>query len=79
MANVSIDEQELAALRLAAKFVLDHADQIDYHNQFALDILKRESPNATYEAAQETKKDSIQQAHDLDATLAALRAAGLDA
>jgi hypothetical protein len=79
MANVTITEQELAALRLAAKFVLDHADQIDYRNQFALDLLKMTSPNATYEAAQQTQNDATQQTRDLDATLAALKAAGLDA
>jgi hypothetical protein len=79
MADVTIDEQTLNALRLAAKFVLDHADQIDHHNSQAMDLLKLNSPNATYEAAQQTQKDSIQQAHDLDAVLAALNAAGIDA
>jgi hypothetical protein len=79
MANVTIDEQELNALRLAAKFVLDHAAQIDYHNQFALDLLKMTSPNATYGAAQQTQTDAAQQTRDLDATLAALNAAGIDA
>ncbi|MCL8016903.1 hypothetical protein [Streptomyces sp. AS02] len=79
MANVTINENELAALRLAATFVLDHADRIDQHNSLSMEILKMTAPNATYEAAVQTQKESVQQNHDLDAVLAALEAAGIDA
>ncbi|MFF1733733.1 hypothetical protein [Streptomyces sp. NPDC058247] len=78
MATVTIDEQTLNSLRLAAKFVLDHADEIDHHNGQAMDLLKLNSPNATYKAVQTTQQDSIQLTHDLDAVLDALKAAGLD-
>lgn len=77
-ATVTIDVQTLAALQMAAKFVLDHADRIDQHNSLSMDILKMTCPSATYEAAQETQKESIQQNKDLDAVLAALEAAGID-
>ena len=79
MADVTIDEKTLNALRLAAKFVLDHADRIDQHNSLSMEILKMTAPNATYVAAVETQKESIQQAHDLEAVIAALDAAGIDA
>ena len=72
------DDNALTALRLAAKFVLDHADEIDHHNQFALDLLKMTAPSATREAVQETREDSAKLRRDLDAVLAALKSAGLD-
>lgn len=78
MATVTVDEKTLAALQLAAKFVLDHADRIDQHNSLSMDILKMTSPSATYEAAQATQRESVQQNKDLDAVLAALEAAGID-
>ncbi len=76
--TATIDKEALDALRLAAKFVLDHADRIDQHNSLSMDILKMTAPSATYEVAQETQKDSIQQAKDLGAVLTALEAAGID-
>ena len=79
MATVTIDEQTLQALRLAAKFVLDHAGDIDAHNGRAMDLLQLDCPTATYEAVEQTQKDMNQQRHDLDAVLAALESAGIDA
>lgn len=79
MATVTIDADELAALRLAAKFVLDRADDIDYNNQFAARHLRAEHPNATSEAEGMTWANADKTRKELDATLAALTAAGIDA
>lgn len=79
LVGVGLDAvQTVNALRLAAKFVLAHADRIDHYNGQAMDILKLNSPSATAEAVQQTQKDSVQLTHDLDAVLNALQAAGIE-
>ncbi|MDX2837964.1 hypothetical protein PV377_02920 [Streptomyces ipomoeae] len=77
--TVTVDAKELAALRLAAQFVLDHADDIDYNSQFAARHLRAEHPNATPEAESMTWAEADKTRKNLDATLAALQAAGIDA
>ncbi|KUN03157.1 hypothetical protein AQI95_24685 [Streptomyces yokosukanensis] len=72
------DDKTLAALQLAAKFVLDYAEAIDHYNGQAMDILKMNCPSATHEAAEMTQKESIQLRKDLDAVLDALKGAGID-
>jgi hypothetical protein len=47
MADVTIDEKELAALRLAAKFLADHGEDLLYYTQYWEEILQIQAPNAT--------------------------------
>jgi enoyl-CoA hydratase/carnithine racemase len=77
MADVTIDEKELAALRLAAAFVAEHEDQIYYLNQFATDIAKQQTPNATAEAFLEVREGEIKLNKALDNVLDALGNVGL--
>ena len=76
--TVTVDAKELAALRVAAKFVLDHADDIDYSTQFHARHLRAEHPTATAEAYAMTQEDADKTRKELDVTLAALDAAGID-
>lgn len=78
MATVTIDEQTLKALQAAAKFVLDHADSIDHDTQFYARHLRIEAPSATPEAQSMTQEDADRLRKDLDTTLTALDAAGID-
>jgi len=79
MADITIDENELAALRLAAKFVLEYADNIDHDTQFYARRLRIETPSATAEAENLTWKNADQIRKDLDAVVTALEGAGIDA
>ncbi|MFJ7111826.1 hypothetical protein ACIQW4_01430 [Streptomyces albogriseolus] len=76
MANVTVDEKELATLRLAAKFLAEHGEQISYYNQYAMEILKMQAPNATLEAAMRERETMHKISQELEVTLEALTDAG---
>ncbi len=76
MANVTIDEKELATLRLAAKFLAEHGEQISHYNDYAMEILKLHAPSATLEAAVREQETMHKISQELEATLEALTDAG---
>lgn len=75
---MDVDEKTLEALRLAAKFILDRADDIDYDTQFAARHLRAEHPSATPAAARATQENADQLRKDLAAVLDALTNVGID-
>ncbi|WP_030188047.1 hypothetical protein [Streptomyces violaceorubidus] len=77
MSNVTINEKELAALRLAAKFITDHEDMISFYNQFAIEIAKIHTPNATARAFMDVRETELKINRDLEAVLDSLGEAGL--